>query len=88
MTINYWLVLGFVGQLMFSARFIIQWLVSEKARQSIVPKAFWYFSLAGSSLLLIYAIYRRDPVFILGQSAGFIIYLRNLQLIKNHDAKN
>ncbi|EKE75864.1 lipid-A-disaccharide synthase N-terminal domain-containing protein [Gallaecimonas xiamenensis] len=88
MTIDWWLLLGFGGQLMFSARFLVQWLVSEKAKQSIVPKAFWYFSIGGSSLLLIYAIYRQDPVFILGQSAGFIIYLRNLQLIKKHEARS
>ncbi|MED5526232.1 lipid-A-disaccharide synthase N-terminal domain-containing protein [Gallaecimonas pentaromativorans] len=88
MTIDWWLLLGFAGQLLFSARFLVQWLVSEKAKQSIVPTAFWYLSIGGSSLLLVYAIYRKDPVFILGQSAGFIIYLRNLQLIKKHEARN
>ncbi len=77
-----WMALGFTGQLLFSARFIIQWLASEKARQSIIPLAFWYFSLGGSLLLLIYSIHRKDPVFILGQSMGMFVYLRNLYLIK------
>lgn len=85
---NLWLAVGFAGQLLFSARFLLQWLASEKAKQSIVPKAFWYFSLGGSSLLLCYALYRQDPVFILGQGAGLAIYLRNLQLIKAHESKS
>ena len=77
-----WIAVGLAGQALFSARFIIQWLASEKARRSVVPKAFWYFSLAGSAVLLAYAIHRVDPVFILGQAAGFAIYLRNLWLIE------
>lgn len=77
-----WIAIGLAGQALFSARFIIQWLASEKARRSVVPKAFWYFSLAGSAVLLAYAIHRVDPVFILGQAAGFAIYLRNLWLIE------
>lgn len=77
-----WITIGLAGQALFSARFIIQWLASEKARRSVVPKAFWYFSLAGSAVLLAYAIHRVDPVFILGQAAGFAIYLRNLWLIE------
>lgn len=77
-----WIAIGLAGQALFSARFIIQWLASEKARRSVVPKAFWYFSLAGSAVLLAYAIHRVDPVFILGQTAGFAIYLRNLWLIE------
>ncbi len=77
-----WIMVGFLGQALFSARFIIQWLASEKARRSIVPKAFWYFSLAGSAVLLSYAIHRADPVFIVGQASGLFIYLRNLYLIK------
>lgn len=77
-----WIAIGLAGQALFSARFIIQWLASEKARRSVVPKAFWYFSLVGSAVLLAYAIHRVDPVFILGQSAGFAIYLRNLWLIE------
>ncbi len=78
-----WVVLGFIGQIMFSLRFLIQWLASEKAKKSIIPTAFWYFSIAGSLILLIYAIHRKDPVFIVGQSTGSFIYLRNLYLIKN-----
>lgn len=76
-----WMLVGFGGQALFSARFIVQWLASERARRSIVPKAFWYLSLAGSSVLLAYAIHRADPVFIVGQSAGLGIYLRNLYLL-------
>lgn len=78
----YWVAIGFIGQTMFTARFVIQWLASERARESVIPTLFWYFSLAGSMLLLSYAIFRRDPVFILGQSCGFIVYLRNLYFIK------
>lgn len=76
-----WVVFGFVGQLMFTGRFLVQWIASERARKSVMPVVFWYFSLAGGSMLLAYAIYRGDPVFILGQSLGVFIYLRNLWLI-------
>ncbi|PTW02239.1 MULTISPECIES: lipid-A-disaccharide synthase N-terminal domain-containing protein [Halanaerobium] len=79
-----WIIIGFVGQAMFTLRFIIQWIASEKAKKSIVPNAFWYFSIAGSLTLLVYAIHRRDPVFIVGQSTGSFIYLRNLYLIKKN----
>ncbi len=78
---EWWLVLGFVGQLMFSMRFLIQWVASERRKRSVVPLAFWYFSLAGGSLLLFYALHRRDPVFALGQGAGLFIYARNLYLL-------
>ena len=77
-----WIAIGFVGQALFSARFIVQWLMSEKARRSIIPIAFWYFSLAGGAVLLSYAIHKRDPVFIVGQGMGLIVYLRNLYLIR------
>lgn len=76
-----WIGIGLLGQALFSARFIVQWLASERARRSVVPKAFWYFSLGGSVILLAYSIHRVDPVFILGQGAGLAIYLRNLYLI-------
>jgi lipid-A-disaccharide synthase-like uncharacterized protein len=76
-----WLAVGFAGQGLFSARFLIQWLSSERARRSVVPVAFWYFSIAGGASLLAYALYRRDPVFVLGQSGGLAIYLRNLYFI-------
>jgi lipid-A-disaccharide synthase-like uncharacterized protein len=66
---------------MFSMRFIVQWIASEKARASIVPETFWYFSIAGGLLLLAYAIYRTDPVFIIGQATGLVIYARNIYFI-------
>jgi lipid-A-disaccharide synthase-like uncharacterized protein len=77
-----WLIVGFLGQALFSARFIVQWVASERARRSVVPRAFWLFSLGGGATLLAYAVYRRDPVFIVGQAAGLFIYLRNLVLIR------
>ncbi len=77
---NVWLVLGFIAQGIFSARFIVQWLASEKAGKSVVPMLFWYLSIVGSSFLLMYAIHRKDPVFILGQTTGFLIYCRNIFL--------
>jgi lipid-A-disaccharide synthase-like uncharacterized protein len=77
----FWLIVGFVGQALFSMRFLLQWVHSERARRSVIPIAFWYFSLGGSIVLLAYAIHRQDPVFILGQGAGIVIYLRNLWLI-------
>ncbi len=76
-----WLAIGFVGQAVFSARFTVQWIASERARRSVMPLAFWFLSLAGGVTLLAYAIYRRDPVFIAGQGAGLIVYSRNLYLI-------
>jgi lipid-A-disaccharide synthase-like uncharacterized protein len=77
-----WIAIGFLGQALFSARFFVQWLMSERARRSIIPMAFWYFSLAGGAVLLSYAIHKRDPVFIVGQGMGLIVYLRNLYLIR------
>jgi len=77
-----WLAVGFFGQAMFTMRFLVQWLSSERQRRSVIPVAFWYFSLAGGLILLFYAIYRKDPVFILGQATGIIIYLRNLHFIR------
>lgn len=76
-----WVIFGFVAQAMFMMRFLIQWIASERARQSVVPVAFWYFSLLGGLTLLAYAVHRRDPVFIFGQALGTVIYLRNLWLI-------
>ena len=80
-----WVMVGLAGQLMFSMRFLIQWIMSERARKSVMPITFWYFSLAGGIVLLAYAIYRRDPVFMLGQGTGLVVYSRNLWLI--HAAK-
>jgi lipid-A-disaccharide synthase-like uncharacterized protein len=78
---TFWLVLGFFAQALFFGRFFVQWIASEKAGKSVVPTLFWYFSLSGGLLLLIYAIYRKDPVFIIGQATGLLIYCRNLYLI-------
>jgi lipid-A-disaccharide synthase-like uncharacterized protein len=78
-----WVILGFVAQACFSMRFVVQWIASEKAKRSVVPVAFWFFSLFGGALLLIYAIQRQDPVFIAGQGMGLVIYVRNLWLIAN-----
>jgi len=73
---------GFFGQALFSSRFFVQWIASEKARASVMPIMFWWLSLAGGATLLAYAIWRRDPVFILGQGMGLIVYTRNLMLIR------
>ncbi|UOD35819.1 lipid-A-disaccharide synthase N-terminal domain-containing protein [Deferribacteraceae bacterium V6Fe1] len=81
------LIIGFTGQFFFFMRFFVQWIYSEKQRKSVIPVAFWYFSLLGSVCLLIYAILRKDIVFIVGQSTGFIIYIRNLYFIKKERAK-
>jgi len=80
----WWEILGFSGQALFFGRFFVQWLASERRKKSVVPNAFWYFSLGGGLILLIYAIHRREPVFVLGQAGGLIIYLRNLWLLHRH----
>jgi lipid-A-disaccharide synthase-like uncharacterized protein len=81
-----WLCVGLFGQLAFMMRFIIQWITSERRGESVIPRAFWFFSLAGSVILLSYAIHRRDIVFTLAQSFGFIVYIRNLMLIYKKQA--
>ena len=78
---NYLLTLGLVGQALFFGRFFVQWIASEKEGKSVVPLAFWYLSMGGGALLLIYAIFKKDPVFILGQGGGLFIYSRNLYMI-------
>lgn len=78
----WWVVVGFLGQALFSMRFLIQWIMSERAKASVMPVTFWYFSLAGGIVLLSYAIHRWDPVFMLGQSMGLVVYARNLWLIR------
>lgn len=75
-----WLGTGFFAQFLFSCRFLVQWIASERAKQSLMPMSFWYFSIGGGAMLLAYAIHQRDPVFILGQSTGLIIYIRNVML--------
>lgn len=82
-----WVTTGFAGQVMFTMRFLIQWLKSEREGRSVTPVAFWYFSLAGGGILLIYALHRRDPVFIAGQLTGLFIYARNLRLIARAGAR-
>ena len=77
-----WIAIGLAGQLLFTARFLIQWLASEKKKRSLIPTAFWHFSIGGGLLLLLYSVHRMDPVFILGQSMGLFIYARNLSLIR------
>jgi lipid-A-disaccharide synthase-like uncharacterized protein len=77
-----WVVLGFIAQGFFTMRFVVQWIASERARKSVIPVAFWFFSIGGGATLLVYAIYRQDPVFILGQGAGLFVYARNLYLIR------
>jgi lipid-A-disaccharide synthase-like uncharacterized protein len=79
-----WVVLGFVAQGFFTMRFVVQWIASERARRSVIPVAFWFFSVGGGALLLVYALYRRDPVFIAGQGLGLVVYLRNLYFIAMH----
>lgn len=82
---SWWAFWGFFGQLVFSMRFLIQWIASEKKKQSVIPVAFWYLSIVGSLMVLTYAIYIKNAVFILGQSIGSLIYTRNLILIYKKD---
>ena len=77
-----WLAVGFLGQAFFSMRFLVQWIASERRKESVIPIYFWYFSIGGGLTLLTYAVYRLDPVFILGQAAGLFVYSRNLYLIR------
>lgn len=88
MKIDYIVIIGFAGQVFFSLRFVIQWIYSERMRKSVVPSAFWYFSIGGSTLLLVYAILRKDIVFIVGQSSGMIIYLRNIHFVRRENMKS
>ena len=76
-----WLAAGFLGQAFFSMRFLVQWIASERRKESVIPVYFWYFSIGGGLMLLTYAIHRQDPVFILWQAAGLLVYSRNLYLI-------
>jgi lipid-A-disaccharide synthase-like uncharacterized protein len=78
---SFWLCIGVLAQAFFSMRFIVQWVASERRQESVFPLAFWFFSLCGGLTLFTYAVYRLDPVFILGEAAGILIYLRNLYFI-------
>ncbi|MBD3245669.1 MAG: lipid A biosynthesis protein [Candidatus Omnitrophica bacterium] len=82
-----WLCVGFLGQALFFFRFFVQWLASEKKKECVVPLAFWYLSISGGFVLLLYALRRQDPVFIVGQSAGIFVYLRNLYFIHSRKGK-
>jgi len=82
-----WILFGLVGQIMFTGRFVVQWIASERAKRSVVTRSFWLFSIMGSSILSVYAIYRRDPVFILGQLPGIFIYFRNLVIMRNQEKR-
>lgn len=81
-------IVGFIGQFIFMGRMVIQWIASERAGQSIVPPSFWTWSIVGSLILLVYAFYREDPVFIVAQMFGSIIYTRNLMLIRQKNKSN
>src|SRR5271166_6652197 len=88
--LTFWLLVGFLGQALFTARFAVQWLVSERERDSVVPVTFWWLSLLGGGVLLFYAISRQDPVIIVGQAMGLLVYVRNLMLVaqsKRHTAR-
>ena len=76
-----WVAFGLFGQMLFGSRFVVQWIASERKKSSYIPMAFWYLSLCGGIVTAIYAIHRRDPVFIIGQTAGLVVYIRNLMLI-------
>ena len=75
------ILVGYVAQILFAMRFVVQWIASERAGRSVVPMAFWIFSIGGGVMLLGYALYRKDPVFIIGQAFGVFVYLRNLQFV-------
>jgi lipid-A-disaccharide synthase-like uncharacterized protein len=79
--LDWWVLLGFIAQGMFTMRFLVQWIATERADHSVIPLGFWIFSIAGGLLLLVYALYRKDPVFIAGQAFGVFVYLRNLHFV-------
>lgn len=79
--LDWWVLLGFLAQAMFTMRFLVQWIASERTGHSVIPVAFWIFSICGGLLLLVYALYRKDPVFIAGQAFGVFVYLRNLYFV-------
>ena len=81
MKLNWWVLLGYAGQALFTMRFVVQWIATERARKSVIPVAFWFFSIGGGLLLFAYALTIKDPVFILGQGFGVFVYLRNLHFV-------
>ncbi|MDR3423772.1 MAG: lipid-A-disaccharide synthase N-terminal domain-containing protein [Alphaproteobacteria bacterium] len=82
--LNWWTIIGFLGQSLFMMRFIVQWIASERAKKSVMPEIFWYFSLGGGLIVLAYALHKLDPVFILGQLPGVVVYSRNIYFIHKH----
>jgi lipid-A-disaccharide synthase-like uncharacterized protein len=84
---NTWVVIGFLGQAIFGGRFIIQWIASERRRESHIPVQFWWMSIIGGAITTAYAVHRRDPVFIVGQASGLLVYVRNLMLIYRADRR-
>jgi lipid-A-disaccharide synthase-like uncharacterized protein len=84
---DFWLAFGLVAQLLFTARFLVQWISSERAGRSVIPIAFWFFSMGGGLMTLIYGIAKREPVIIIGQFMATIIYVRNIMLIVKHRGK-
>ena len=87
MKLNWWVLLGYAGQALFTMRFVVQWIASERARKSVIPVAFWFFSIGGGLLTLIYGLVKREPIIIIGQLASNIIYVRNLMLIFKNNAR-
>lgn len=83
-----WILIGFFGQFLFMMRFLVQWIASERAKKSVIPDLFWFFSIGGGAVLLVYALYRGDPVFIFGQGLGLLIYFRNLHFVLRDRKKN
>ena len=84
---DFWLAFGLIAQLFFTARFLVQWISSERAGKSVVPMAFWFFSMAGGLMTLVYGVAKREPVIILGQGMATIIYIRNIMLIVKNRGK-
>jgi lipid-A-disaccharide synthase-like uncharacterized protein len=85
--LDWWVLLGFAAQAFFTARFLVQWIASERAGHSVIPLAFWLLSIGGGVLLLVYALYRKDPVFIAGQAFGVFVYVRNLYFVMRDRGK-
>ncbi|MBP2228686.1 lipid-A-disaccharide synthase N-terminal domain-containing protein [Azospirillum agricola] len=79
-----WIGLGFFAQFLFMMRFVVQWIASERAKRSVMPELFWYFSIGGGTLLFAYSIYRVDPVYMFGQGLGLLIYMRNMYFVWNN----
>lgn len=82
-----WIAVGLAGQVCFTMRFVVQWIATEREKKSVVPQSFWYLSIVGSLILLCYSVYRKDPVFIVGQAFGSFVYLRNLYFIHKEKAR-